>query len=133
MMGKEKEADGGKAEHSEWRTSRRRPIRTVEGKGVRVRQAKPTSSRPPEAAAAEPGNGPSQRPAANGGLTAAGRVPLTTRIRPDLAAALKRLSLERQLEGTTPNSVQDILEEALEAVAGSQRTADSDGAADRSS
>jgi hypothetical protein len=41
-------------------------------------------------------------------------VPLTTRIRTDLATALKRASLERQLSGEKPNTVQDILEEALE-------------------
>jgi hypothetical protein len=44
----------------------------------------------------------------------AGRMPLTTRIRSDLATALKRASLERQLSGEKPNTVQDILEEALE-------------------
>lgn len=44
----------------------------------------------------------------------AGRVPLTTRIRGDYAAALKRASLERQLSGTKPNTLQDILEEALQ-------------------
>ena len=42
------------------------------------------------------------------------RAPLTTRIRADFAAALKRASLERQLAGTTPNTLQEILEEALE-------------------
>jgi len=42
------------------------------------------------------------------------RVPFTTRLRGDFAAALKRASLERQLSGTTPNTLQDILEEALE-------------------
>ena len=42
------------------------------------------------------------------------RVPLTTRIRADVAQALKRASLERQLEGVEPNTVQDILEVALE-------------------
>lgn len=43
-----------------------------------------------------------------------GRAPLTTRLRADYAAALKRASLERQLSGTTPHQVQEILEEALE-------------------
>src|SRR4051812_48492462 len=43
-----------------------------------------------------------------------GRVPLTTRVRADLAQALKRASLERQLQGVEPNAVQDILENALE-------------------
>jgi hypothetical protein len=42
------------------------------------------------------------------------RVPLTTRIRSDYAAALKRASLERQLSGIKPNTLQDILEEALQ-------------------
>ena len=42
------------------------------------------------------------------------RAPITTRIRADFAAALKRASLERQLSGTTPNTLQEILEEALE-------------------
>ena len=44
---------------------------------------------------------------------AVGRVPLTTRIRADYAAALKRASLERQLAGVEPNTILDILEEAL--------------------
>jgi hypothetical protein len=42
------------------------------------------------------------------------RAPLTTRVRSDFAAALKRASLERQLSGITPNTLQEILEEALE-------------------
>jgi hypothetical protein len=42
------------------------------------------------------------------------RVPLTTRIRPELAAALKRVSLQRQLEGTHPCAMQDLVEDALE-------------------
>jgi hypothetical protein len=46
--------------------------------------------------------------------TFTGRVPITTRIRSDLATGLKRASLERQLSGETPNTVQDILEQALE-------------------
>ncbi|MCD0462083.1 hypothetical protein [Roseiconus lacunae] len=43
-----------------------------------------------------------------------GRVPLTTRCRPELASALKRASLQRQLSGVEPNRMQDILEAALE-------------------
>jgi hypothetical protein len=42
------------------------------------------------------------------------RVPFTTRLRTDYAEALKRASLERQLSKTVPNTLQDILEEALE-------------------
>jgi hypothetical protein len=42
------------------------------------------------------------------------RVPLTTRMRPEVASALKRASLTRQLKGKTPFTMQDIHEEALE-------------------
>lgn len=42
------------------------------------------------------------------------RVPISTRMRTDFAAALKRASLERQLKGVEPNSLQDILEQAVE-------------------
>jgi hypothetical protein len=44
----------------------------------------------------------------------AGRVAVGARVRVDLAAALKRTSLERQLQGIQPFAVQEILEEALE-------------------
>lgn len=43
-----------------------------------------------------------------------GRVPLTTRCRPEIASALKRASLKRQLEGIEPCRIQEILEEAME-------------------
>ncbi len=55
----------------------------------------------PEAAAVRP-------------VSTVGRAPVTTRIRADMANALKQASLKRQLEGVEPNTVQDILEEALE-------------------
>lgn len=42
------------------------------------------------------------------------RVPISTRVRSDFAGALKRASLERQLAGVEPNTLQDILEEAIE-------------------
>jgi hypothetical protein len=42
------------------------------------------------------------------------RVPISTRIRADFATALKRASLERQLNGVEPNTLQDILEQAIE-------------------
>jgi hypothetical protein len=42
------------------------------------------------------------------------RVPLSTRMRADYAELLKRASLERQLEKVQPNTLQDILEEAVE-------------------
>jgi hypothetical protein len=42
------------------------------------------------------------------------RAPLTTRIRADFVTSLKRASLERQLSGEVPNTIVDILEDALE-------------------
>lgn len=42
------------------------------------------------------------------------RAPISTRIRSDFAQALKRASLERQLNGVEPSTLQDILEEAVE-------------------
>lgn len=42
------------------------------------------------------------------------RVPVTTRCRPEVASAIKRASLQRQLAGVEPFYVQDIMEEALE-------------------
>ncbi len=65
---------------------------------------KPAHQPPP----AEPREGKGQ--AASSGQ----RLPLTTRIRADYATALKRASLQRQLDGVVPNSLQEILEEALE-------------------
>ena len=41
------------------------------------------------------------------------RSPISTRIRADYAAALKRASLQRQLEGIKPNTLQEFLEEAI--------------------
>jgi hypothetical protein len=40
----------------------------------------------------------------------AGRIPVTTRARPEVATALKRASLTRQLNGIEPYYVQDIME-----------------------
>lgn len=54
------------------------------------------------------------KPREGKGQPAVSRLPLTTRVRTDFAAALKRASLERQLAGEFPNTLQDILEEALE-------------------
>jgi hypothetical protein len=42
------------------------------------------------------------------------RVAISTRIRSEFAAALKRASLERQLSGVEPSTLQDILEQAIE-------------------
>lgn len=45
---------------------------------------------------------------------AMGRSPISTRIGSDFVEALKRASLERQLHKVEPNTLQDILEEAIE-------------------
>ncbi|MFL5328676.1 MAG: hypothetical protein ACJ8C4_07150 [Gemmataceae bacterium] len=45
------------------------------------------------------------------GMTA--RVPLSARVRTDIAVSLKRVSLERQLAGIYPNTLQAIMEAAL--------------------
>jgi hypothetical protein len=42
------------------------------------------------------------------------RSPISTRIRSDFVTALKRASLERQLNKIEPNTLQDMLEEAIE-------------------
>jgi len=68
-----------------------------------------TATKPqPSAPASESGAGKGRAE------SSAGRVPLTVRFRADYAAALKRASLERQLQGIRPNTLQAILEEALE-------------------
>jgi len=43
-----------------------------------------------------------------------GLIPVTIRLRPEIAQGLKRASLERQLAGQEPNTQQDIVEAALE-------------------
>ena len=62
--------------------------------------------------APEPSSAPA--PTAQRAAPKISRVPFTTRIRSDLAQAVKRASLERQLQGIEPNQVQEILESALE-------------------
>jgi hypothetical protein len=66
----------------------------------------------------QPAKSPAAPPAAaereGKGQPSVSRTPFTTRVRTDFAAALKRASLERQLNGQFPNTLQDILEEALE-------------------
>ena len=51
---------------------------------------------------------PTQKTAVRVGL-----IPVTVRLRPEIAAALKRASLERQLAGTEPNTQQEVVEQAL--------------------
>ena len=82
--------------------------RAVEDQFVFVRKPKVTEPIPPQTPAGNARQNKGQ-PA-----NVASRTPLTTRIRTDYATALKRASLERQLSSTVPNTLQDILEEALE-------------------
>jgi hypothetical protein len=56
---------------------------------------------------------PASSQKAEGKGSAIPRVPFTTRVRADYAEALKRASLERQLQKVQPNTLQEILEEAL--------------------
>ncbi|MGH7135839.1 MAG: hypothetical protein ACREHD_08875 [Pirellulales bacterium] len=86
--------------------------RTVENQFVRAGQATTAESVTAGQVQTPP---PVQNPPANRqNASTVNRLPLSTRVRADFATALKRASLERQLSGTTPNTLQDILEEALE-------------------
>jgi len=50
----------------------------------------------------------------HGTSSTSARVPVSTRIRAEYAEALKRASLERQLNKIEPSTLQDILEQAIE-------------------
>jgi hypothetical protein len=80
----------------------------IEKEFVRSGSSRPAEPEPLTADAAAP-----KASNRNAG-TSVSRSPLTTRIRSDYATALKRASLERQLQGIEPNTILDILEEALE-------------------
>ena len=43
-----------------------------------------------------------------------GRISVSARCRPEVASAIKRVSLQRQLAGIEPYTSQDIMEQALE-------------------
>ena len=86
----------------------KQPERSVEEQFVYSGKPKAAQPAPPPSEPTPP------REAKGQAANPIARVPLTTRIRSDFAAALKRASLERQLRGVLPNTLQDILEEALE-------------------
>ncbi len=48
------------------------------------------------------------------GVQPVGLIPVTVRLRPEIAGALKRASLERQLNGEEPFTQQEIVEQVLE-------------------
>jgi hypothetical protein len=81
-------------------------------------EAAPPSTEPAAATVVKEASSPEVRetpPEAKGQSSSIiARTPLTTRVRADFGAALKRASLERQLNGVFPQTVQDILEAALE-------------------
>ena len=56
---------------------------------------------------------PARRPKSSK-VSPVGLIPVTIRLRPEIAGALKRASLERQLSGEEPFTQQDIVEQALE-------------------
>jgi hypothetical protein len=73
---------------------------------------------PPEVSApkvepARPEKRPVRRPKPSK-VTPIGLIPVTVRLRPELAGALKRASLERQLAGVELFTQQEIVEQALE-------------------
>ena len=55
-----------------------------------------------------------QRRSKSAGVTPVGLIPVTVRLRPELAGALKRASLERQLQGDELFTQQELVERALE-------------------
>lgn len=93
--------------------------------------AEPVTERPPQAVRVVPSNERSvaePRPAVEprtsplsrtkkkrvGGITPVAPVPVTVRLKPEIAGALKRASLERQLAGEELFTQQDIVENLLE-------------------
>ena len=69
-----------------------------------------TQDKKPAPAVAEP---PVTRPPLTAGFQPVGLIPITVRLRPEIAGALKRASLERQLAGAELFSQQEIVERAL--------------------
>ncbi len=56
----------------------------------------------------------SKRRARAAGVQPVGLIPVTVRLRPEIAGALKRASLERQLAGQEVYTQQDLIEQVLE-------------------
>ncbi|MFM9963580.1 MAG: hypothetical protein ACKV2Q_20425 [Planctomycetaceae bacterium] len=57
---------------------------------------------------------PTRRRRTKAGIAPVGLIPVTVRLRPELAGALKRASLERQLAGEDYFTQQDLVEQVLE-------------------
>jgi hypothetical protein len=71
---------------------------------------------PPRGAPADQGNvsPPRTRKRRSHGVRPVAPVPVTVRLRPEVAGGLKRASLERQLAGEEPSTQQDLVEGLLE-------------------
>jgi hypothetical protein len=86
-------------------TQERRPLRTEEP------SLSIAAERVARSVTAEP---PKRRRTKSAGVTPVGLIPVTVRLRPEVAGALKRASLERQLSGDDMFTQQELVEQALE-------------------
>ena len=87
-------------------------IHSVPNADPEVVRAFVTQDKNPAPAVAEP---PVTRPPLTAGFQPVGLIPITVRLRPEIAGALKRASLERQLAAADFFSQQEIVERALAA------------------
>lgn len=90
---------------------------TQERKPEKTEAKFPAAEPSAEPQASEPEVSEQQAPKRRKGKKAAvpvGLIPVTVRLKPEIAAALKRASLERQLAGEEVYTQQDLVEEALE-------------------
>lgn len=71
----------------------------------------PAAERPPAARAAPP---PKTKKKRTSGIAPVAPIPVTVRLRPEIAGGLKRASLERQLAGEETFTQQDLVETLLE-------------------
>jgi hypothetical protein len=87
-------------------TQERRPLRTEEPNLsiAAERTARSFTAEQPQ----------KRRRTKSAGVTPVGLIPVTVRLRPEVAGALKRASLERQLSGDDMFTQQDLVEQALE-------------------
>lgn len=69
---------------------------------------------PSPTASSQSGSTKPRKPKRSKAVTPIGLIPVTVRLRPEIAGALKRASLERQLSGEEPYTQQDLVELALE-------------------
>ena len=83
-------------------------VRAAETPDARV-----VADRVPTSSAKRPAKSMAQKRPDNSRLLATLLVPVTVRLRPEIASALKRASLERQLNGFETFTQQDIVEDAL--------------------